>query len=204
MPNDNAPFGLRPIGGAGAPPNFQLVTRNVAHNAAAIFTGDPVQQLDTGFVSRWTATTATSQMVGIFMGCQYLSQSQSKLVRNNYWPGSDVASGQFVTAFILPLNLASPMRFIIQTDATGATFANIGLNFDLSMGTGSTITGRSGAFLDISTAAATATLPFRLINLYGAGGTYGVESNVGPGSDAGAYNWAIVAANTSGAGSTGI
>lgn len=204
MANTNAPFGLRPIGGMGAPPNFQLITCDIAYNASAIYTGDPVMRANTGYITKWSPTTAVSQLAGIFMGCQYLSSSLGRIIRNNYWPGSDVASNQVVTGFILPANLAAPSYYLIQTDATGAAFADIGLNFDVNMGTGSTVTGRSGAYLDISTGAATATLPFRLVNLYGVGGTWGVQDNVGSGSEAGAYNWAIVAANTSGAGSTGI
>jgi hypothetical protein len=56
------------------------------------------------------------------------------------------------------------------------------------MGTGNTLNGRSGAYLDMYTAATTSTLPFRLIGLY---------QGVGNGSDATtANNWVIVSANT--------
>jgi len=198
MANTNAPFGLRPLGTRGGPPNFELMPVRIAYNAGAIYTGDPVKRLSTGYVSAWTASTAVSQLAGIFVGCEYLSTAQGKIVKNNYWPGSDVASGNDVTGYIIPVNLASPTYFEIQTDGTGAAFADIGMNFDVAMGTGSTRTGRSGAYLDISTVAATATLPFRLIDLKGTGG----RNNVGPGCEAGAYNWVIVAANFTG--STGI
>jgi hypothetical protein len=56
------------------------------------------------------------------------------------------------------------------------------------MGTGNTLNGRSGAYLDMYTASTTSTLPFRLIGLY---------QGVGNGSDATtANNWVIVSANT--------
>ena len=75
-----------------------------------------------------------------------------------------------------------------STTAVAVTQADVGQNYDVAMGTGNTLNGRSGAYLDISTAATTATLPFRLIGLY---------QGVGNGSDATtANNWVIVSANT--------
>lgn len=202
MANTNAPFGALPLHGMGASPTFETIEMKIAYNdTTKIFTGDLVKRLDTGYVAQWSAGTAVSQLAGIFMGCRYLSTALGRIVSNNYWPGADVASNQKVTAYILPLNLASPVYLKIQTDASGVAFADIGGNFDVDIGTGTTSNGRSSMVLDASTGAAvTATLPFRLIDLWGVGG----RGNGGPGSEAGAYNWAIVAANTSGAGSTGL
>lgn len=201
MANTNAPFGLRVLHPVGSPPTHELVEAKIAYdNSTAIFTGDPVKYLDTGYVAQWSAATAVSQLAGIFMGCRYLSTSQGRIISNNYWPGSDVASDQVVTALILPLNLSAAQELVIQADSTGAAFADKHLNCDIVVGTGNTRNGRSGAYLDISTKAVTATLPFRIVDLWGAGG----RGNIGPGSEAGAYNWVIVRANTSGAGSTGI
>lgn len=196
MPNTNAPFGLDPLGSIGVAPNFELVEMRVAYNdTTKIYTGDPVKRINTGYVAQWTATTAVSQLAGIFMGCRYLSTAQGKMVRSAYWPGADLAVGNDCYALVLPINPGSFQKFAIQTNATGAAFADIGLNYDITVGTGSTVTGRSGAVLDISTGATTATLPFRLVGLVGAGG----NGSVGPGTEAGAYNWAIVVANVNGA-----
>lgn len=206
MANTSAPFGLSDWQvGRGVAGTFEEIYAKVAsNNATAIGYGDPVKQLDTGYVARWTASTAVSQMVGIFVSCTYFSTSQQQLVTRAYWPGSD-ATGD-VTVKLVPCNLAAPGRFIAQTDATGATFADIGLNVDLTMGTVNTTTGQSGASLNMtSSTAVTATLPFRIIGLVGVGGD---NLPIGPfgtnGLAAGAYNLAIVAANVSGAGSTGI
>lgn len=212
MANVNAPYGLFPIQSAvGAASNYEMVQAQVAYNAGAIYRGDPVKQLATGFVSQWSAGTAVSQMIGIFWGCEYLSVSQGKKVFNNYWPGADVASTNNVLAYLVPCQGSASPLFRIQTDSTGAAFADIGANFDIVVGTGSTTTGQSGAYLDISTHATTATLPFRLVQLYGgaqsAGGFGGIQpSSTNPygGSSTGAYNWAIVRANVVGAGATGI
>ena len=205
MANTSAPFGLSDWQvGRGVAGTFEEIYAKVAsNNATAIGFGDPVKQLDTGYVSRWTAGTAVSQMVGVLVSCTYFSTSQQQTVTRSYWPGSD-ATGD-VTVRLVPCNLAAPGRFIVQTDSTGITFADIGANADLAMGTVNTTTGQSGAYLNTSTLAVTATLPLRIIGLVGVGGE---NSPIGPfgtnGLAAGAYNLAIVAANVSGAGSTGI
>lgn len=202
MANSNAPFGLRSLQtleGSTAFANNTFVAGISKEDSTKIFTGDPLMRNNTGYVSQWTAGTAVSQMIGIFAGCSYYSISQGRLWYNNYWPGADAQSD--VTAYYIPCNLAIPMLFQVQTDATGVTFADIGLNFDLTMGTGNTLNGRSGAVLNATTpGAVTATLPFRLVGLW----STAMGGQVGPGTQAGAYNWAIVAANVSGAGSTGI
>lgn len=201
MANTNAPFGLRPFNGAlGVAPNYGTITRQVAYNdSTKIYKGDPVKSLATGYVAQWTNGTAVSQMAGIFWGCSYLSTSMGRYWWSPYWPGSDVASGQVVTAYLLPCNLAVPGQFLIQTGATAVTFADIGMNADIVVGTGSTLTGWSGATLDTGNLAATATLPFRIMGLYSDYAPPGA-----PSTEASSYNWAVVSANVSGAGSTGI
>jgi hypothetical protein len=194
MPNTNAPFGAVPFQGAdGAAPTYGMVSRLIAwNNTTAIFRGDLVRQLTTGFVAQWTNGTAVSQAVGIFWGCKYYSLSQQATTFSRYWPGSDVATNAVVTAFIIPINTGVPAQFVIQSNATGATFADIGGNFDVVVGTGSTTTGVSGMTLDVATgAAATATLPFRLVGLLSSV----IPGAVLNGTDTGAFNRVIVQAN---------
>jgi hypothetical protein len=192
MANTNSPFGAAPYQGAdGAAPTYGMVSRLIAYNdSTKIFRGDLVKQLTTGYVAQWTNGTAVSQAVGIFWGCKYYSLSQQATTFSKYWPGTDVATNAIVTAYILPINTGVPAQFLIQTDATGAAFADIGGNFDVTMGTGSTTTGMSAMVLATAAAAATtATLPFRLVRL---------KSNVAPGApgtETGAYNQCIVQAN---------
>jgi hypothetical protein len=197
MANTLAPFGFRQTGSTGgSSPTFGLITRQIAYNnATKIFQNDPVKNLDTGYVAQWTAATAVSQLAGIFNGCSYLSVSQGKLVYMPYWPGSDVASGSVVTAYLQPCNLSVPSTFLVQVSgASPVAFADIGQNIDVALGTGSTLTGFSGATADFSTLGTTATLPFRVMGLY---------DGVGNGSDATSVNnWIMVAANVYG--STGI
>lgn len=198
MANTFAPFGFMQQGNTeGASPTFGMFTRLIAAGDSAVYTNDPLKLLNTGYVSKWTVGTAVSQLAGMFMGCQY--QSSQGLIRSPYWPGSGSVGD--VTAFIVPCNLSVPGLFLVQsgnsnTTATPIAFAQIGENIDVAMGTGSTAQGISGAYADQFTLGVTATLPFRIMGLY---------NGVGNGSDAAsANNWIFVAANVSGAGSTGI
>lgn len=176
-------------GADGAAPTYGMITRLVAYNdTTKIFRGDLVKQLDTGYIAQWTAGTAVSQAAGVFWGCKYYSVSQKTTTYSNYWPGADVATNAIVTAYLVPINTAVPPKFVVQSDATGIAFTNIGQNIDVAMGTGSTLTGMSGMYINTATLGTTATLPFRILRLYS-------DVGVGAGSEAGAYNRAIVQAN---------
>lgn len=211
MANTNAPFGLRFVGlnGGGVTNSSMQERRNaiLSTNNTAIYTGDLVKMQSTGYLAQWSAGTAVSQCWGVFAGCRYASNSQQTVVPQKYWPGTDAASGSILAQFI-PAILSPAPLFVIQTDSTGITLADIGANADVVVGTGSATTGFSGSYLDVSTLAGTATLPLRIVDLWanwtsgnnpeGAGG----GSTLMPGTQAGAYNWAVVALNVTG--STGI
>lgn len=216
MANQFAPYGFMPIQSAvGAASNFEMVQAQIAYNdSTPIYRGDPVKLLNTGYVSQWTAATAVSQLYGIFWGVHYLSSSQGKLVANNFWPGADVASTaqNTIVADIIPCTGSASPLFRVQSDATGVAFADIGQNIDVALGTGNALSGKSGAYINTATLGVTATLPFRIVQLYGglpgAGGFMGAQPNDAGnpygGSATGAYNWVIVRANVTGAGATGI
>lgn len=203
MANTVAPVGLLHQGSSeGSSPTFGQKMMLIANaDSTPLGRGDPLKLLATGYVSAWTNGTAVSQLAGIFMGCEYLSSSGAGLIRSNYWPGSG-ATGD-IRAFFLPCNLAGAVPMFLVQAASGTTvnFASLGQNADITMGTPSSTTGLSGASLsDLGTAA---TLPFRIVGYNGA---------VGPAlTPAGGTNdltvaaaWVYVAANVSGAGSTGI
>lgn len=195
MPNINAPFGFRQYRGLGSAPTYEQSVRAVAAgDTTAIYFGDPVTNLTTGYVTR--ATAGTSPITGIFAGCKYLSTSQKRTVWSNYWPGSD-ATGD-VEAYIIDDPNA---QFVVQAGGTAIAFADLGLNIQFNLGTGNAQTGVSGAYVELP--AVTATLPFRIIgfvqNPPGANGT-DITS---------AYNLVIVGFNNvtsrfNGAGPTGI
>lgn len=202
MANTNAPNGFVEWTGSygGSAPNFGLIVREIAYgDTTKIYRGDPVKMLNTGYVAQWTNGTAVSQLAGIFFGCKYKSTSFGWTRWSNYWPGADVASTDKVYAFLIPCVFSGVApTFVVQSDGTALGFADIGQCADVTVGTGSTATGQSGASLAQGGIGTTATLPFRIVGLlsdYAPPGTNGTDNSS-------SYNRVIVAANVSG--TTGI
>jgi hypothetical protein len=201
MANTNAPFGFRQTKGTGSAPTYEQNVRYIAsNNSTAIFFGDAVIPLTTGYIAQ--ATASTVRVEGIFAGCKYVSVSQKRTVWSNYWPGSD-ANGD-VEAYIIDDPNA---QFEVQSSDSGGSdpvaFANIGEYINIAVGTGDTATGISGMTVNVDTLNTTVTLPFRIVGLIqnppGANGT----------DIASEFNRVIVAFNnastrTNGAGPTGL
>lgn len=182
MANTNAPFGFQQYRSLGAAPTYEQVSvLIVSTSTTAIYYGDPVENDANGYIIRGTGSAT---IAGIFVGCKYLSVSQKRTVWSNYWPGSDNSGN--VTAYIIN---DPNSRFVAQTDSTGLTQAGVNANIGFAIGTGSTVSGVSGAYLDTTTINTTSTLPFRIISLL-------TEPPGAPGTEAGAYNRAIVAFNS--------
>lgn len=196
MANIQAPFGFSQYTGTGSDPTYEQVTKAISSaNGTAIYTGDPVTQLGTGYIA--LSSPGATQIDGIFVGCKYLSTSQKRMVVSPYWPGSD-ATGD-VEAYVITDPNA---KFLVQAGGSttlGVLFADIGANINFAVGTPNAATGRSGAYADQTTINTTATLPFRVVALItdppGANGTDSVS----------AYNFIVVAFNNVGTKSlTGI
>ena len=192
MANTNTPFGFRQWSGTGSAPTYEQLAVPVQYNAGAIYFGDPVVALTDGTYSVASSNSAANGIGGIFVGCKYLSVSQKRTVWSNYWPGSDVASGNYVEAYIVNDPNA---KFLVQSDATGVTLAGLNANIGFAIGTGNAANGISGAYVDVSTINTTNTLPFRIISLVvdppGSNGT----QTVAGGYASGAYNYVVVAFN---------
>lgn len=158
------------FGGAGGAPTFAQSTRRIASSAStAIYTGDPVTPVAgtgaaTGYIV--SAANGAQPIAGIFVGCKYLSTSLNRVVWSPYWPGSG-ATGD-VEAYVIDDPNA---RFVVQTSFAGApmtgtattmTSGIIGQYATFALGTGSTASGRSGAYLNaVST---TITSPFIVVD----------------------------------------
>lgn len=192
MANLNSPFGLKQLGLSGSPvTNFATETKKGAidkDDTNPCYTGDLIQQLATGYWSQWTIGTGVSQAMGLFQGCRFYSVSQQTIVYRPYWPGTDAAGD--VDVFYAPLINTPGSKFLIQSGPAGIAFADIGANADIVVGTGNTMTGQSGSYL--STVVTTATVPFQIFGLYS---TDNMGGQVGPGTEAGAYNWVVVEFN---------
>jgi hypothetical protein len=195
MPNTNAPFGFRQYRGLGSAPTYEQSVRLIkSDNTTAIFFGDPVTNLNTGYIGR--ATAGANPISGIFAGCKYLSTSQKRTVWSNYWPGADAAAD--VEAYLIDDPNA---QFLVQAGGTAIGLGDMGNYIQFDLGTGNTATGISGAF--VTGAATTITLPFRIIG-------FDVDPPGSNGTDiSSAYNYVIVAFNnitsrSNTAGPTGI
>jgi hypothetical protein len=183
MANSPAYFGFMQDSGLGSTPTYEQVVRQAQYNAAAIYRGDPVTSQTDGTVA--ISSPGTTQIAGIFQGAKYLSVSQQRVIWNQYWPGSDVASGQYPEMYIVNDPNA---RFLAQSDDTGLTLADVGANAQFAIGTPNAYTKQSGAYID-SVGPDTATLPFRVLSIV----TTPALSFTNP--EAGAYALAIVGFN---------
>jgi hypothetical protein len=168
MANTNTPFGFSQYKGNGSAPTYEQVEYSMAYNATATFFGDPVTATAGGGVARSANTGATPAalgIAGIFVGCKYLSVAQKRTVWSNYWPGSDVASTQTVTAYVVNDPNA---RFLAQTDATGAAPGDVNGTVGFQIGTGNTANGISGAYVDmatLNTASYDTSNPFKIVGI---------------------------------------
>ena len=187
MANTQAPFGFQLAGFLdGRSGSLGQQTRLIANaDTNAVYSGDPVTSLSTGYVTRSTA--GTTQISGIFIGCTYLNTALGRTVWSPSWPGSG-ATGD-ITAYVITDPQAT---FKVQAggSTTAIGLADINANANFALGTPNTTTGQSGAYLDQTTInPATTTLPFRIISLIASPpGAPGTDITTG-------YNNVIVAFN---------
>ena len=160
MANTDAAFGMRLVGRIGGPAtNVQNTYRIAANYGTAIFKGDMVAQVTGGGVEVH-ADGGTVPIVGVFNGCRFTDPTSGKETFSNHYPASTNASD--IEAFVID----DPMAiFEIQADAAFPV-ADLFGNFDIVYtSSGSTTTGISGAELDVTTGATTATLPLKAIDI---------------------------------------
>ena len=188
MANTFAPFGFRQSSGTGSAPTYEQVASFCVYDTAAMYYGDPIfRDATTGGVK--PDTPGTGILAGVFYGCKYLSVSQKRTVWSNFWGAADVASGNLVEVYLVNDPNAKFLAQVGGSASVGATAADIGSNVQFNYGAPSTATGISGAYVNIAvTPAVTAGFPFKLVSLV----TNPPGSN---GTEAGAYNYVIVAFN---------
>ena len=187
MANIFAPFGFSQLSGTGSAPTYEQVVGFCAYNTAAMYFGDPVFQNANGTV--YPTTPGTGILAGVFVGCKYLSVSQKRTVWSNFWGAADVAATNTVEVYYVNDPNAKFLAQVGGSSSTGLAVTDIGANVQFAYGTPNTMSGLSGAYIDITvTPTTTATLPFKVVGL----DTNPPGSN---GTDAGAYNYAIVAFN---------
>ena len=163
MANQDAAFGMRPVKMIGGAPytGGQSRYRIAANYDTAIFQGDMVAQVTGGGVEVH-ADGGTVPIIGVFNGCRYTDPTTGKETFSNYYPASTNASD--IEAFIID---DPNVIFEIQCNAAFPVADLLG-NFDIVYtSSGSTVTGISGAELDVTTGATTASLPIKAIDISG-------------------------------------
>jgi len=186
MSNVNSPFGFKYVSdvSGGSPTDALTAALVQSTNTTAIFQGDPVSPDGSGFIVQ--AAAGSTQLAGIFKQVEYLNSSVGRDIWAQYWAGSGNSGNGNALVNGNPFSL-----FVAQTFLTSLSRADIGANINFNIGTGSTLTGISGATLDQSTVSTTNTLPFRIVALWS-----DIAPPGSPGTDNSSnFNWAVVTFN---------
>jgi uncharacterized protein (UPF0333 family) len=163
-PTVSAPYGMVPVNLLGGQV-YAGQTRQLPigqNETTAIFYGDVVTLNSAGNITK-VETTATATTIGVFLGCTYTNPSTKQPVFAQYWPASTVASDAQAIVADDP-----DILFKVAAVSSGTTVAFygqtvIGNNVALVQNSGSTTTGDSAVGINGSTAAATASLPIRIV-----------------------------------------
>lgn len=169
MANVFSPNGLQPVRRFdGASWSDQLTTRLIAAaNTHAFFRGDPVIALTTGYIDRVAIGSIPTQgTLGVFWGCEFQATSSGTPWSQTY-PG---AAQSVDTQALIITDPSVIFRIWVGTGASSvsggpAVLADVGANFNWQVGTGNTLNGQSGAYLDYASLNTTNTLPLTIIGL---------------------------------------
>ena len=161
MANQDAAFGMRPVKMIGGAPytGGQSRYRIGANYGTAIFQGDMVAQVTGGGIEVH-ADGGTVPIVGVFNGCRFTDPTTGKETFSNFYPASTNASD--IEAFVID---DPNVVYEVQADAAFPV-ADLFGNFDIVYtSSGSTVTGISGAELDVTTGATNTNLPIKAIDI---------------------------------------
>ena len=176
FPTISGPYGLKPVNLIGGQV-FAGSTRNYPVQygyATNIFYGDIVS-ITRGFVTRLAVTTGGSAstgaagegFVGIFLGCSYTNPITKQKTFSQYWPASTLAGDAVAIVTDDPDTVFKAAVVTTQGGTTigSASRAMIGLNMTISNLAGNANTGNSSNGILASSAATTAALPVRIIDV---------------------------------------
>jgi len=173
MANSDSPFGLMPVRTLqGSPYNSSMANAYfiAAGDATATFVGDLMMLAATGTANASAITFAS--MNGIDIGTaqsvrQAAASADAEIVGVvvGFEPNRDDLSKQYRVAsterIVYICDNPDMIYHIQESGNIGA--ASAGLNADITVGTGSTVSGKSAMELDSDTEATTATLPLRIL-----------------------------------------
>jgi len=157
MSTSKALNGFRPsrIRGSGANSTGYSEYKISSAYATNIFTGDLVRNVG-GTVERIVSTT--DMVLGVFQGCRYVANGEPKF--SKYWPASTSVTEAY--AFVTD---DPSTTYIVQADASVTAADLNSFNFDVTIGSGSTVTGLSG-FGVKATSRTAGVAPVRAISVY--------------------------------------
>ena len=165
-PTVDAPYGLKPVNLIGGQV-FAGSTRQIkiaSNYGTAIYYGDVVKYANDGTLNIDSGTT-TATPIGVFLGCTYTDPSTSQLTFRQSYPASTVASD--IMAYVLddPDALFKVAAVSGTTTVAGYGRTIVNNNVSLVQNTGSSVTGNSKVGILGSSAATTATLPIRIVDV---------------------------------------
>ena len=161
MANKDAAFGMKPVRMIGGAPytGGQSRYRIAANYDTSIFQGDMVTQVTGGHIALH-ADGGVVPVVGVFNGCQYTDPTSGEQVYKNYYPANTNASD--LIAFVVD----DPMVVFEIQAAIAFPIADLFGNFDIVYTTaGSTLSGVSGAELQVTDGGTALTLPVKAIDI---------------------------------------
>jgi uncharacterized protein YfaP (DUF2135 family) len=172
-PSVDAPYGLVAINSVDGKP-YAGATRQLpiasTYNTA-IFNGDIVAVVAGGTIALSgvtddSTTSAANYTYGVFVGVQYVN-SQGQTVQAQYYPGNAAATSAI--AYVVDDPMAAFKVAVVNSSSVVQTVNRsiVGVNMAIDQGTGSTITGNSGAGVLVATNALgnAATLPVRVVSV---------------------------------------
>lgn len=174
MPNVSRISGFRPVKHiSGAPYNGQSNMYFVpSTDATALFVGDPVNlagDASVGGVATITKATATGQVLGVVVGFvpAKLDPVTGAMTAGSTTLDTPQYRAASTNAYVMVADADDLMYEVEQATGANASYtylsADVGLNVGFSTVAGNTSTGASSATADMSTKAATATLPFKIV-----------------------------------------
>ena len=140
MSASKALFGMVPLRKVGSNVNSTGQTQyNIANGLASnIFHGDLVM-MSAGNLT--PVATTTDYAVGVFVGCEYTDPTSKQPTFSRYFPANTSSAIGNPVGFVSDDPYGS---FMIQADASVTAGDINGMNFAVTLGSGSTVTGNSG------------------------------------------------------------
>ena len=168
--------GFVPIQETGRGYNGQLTPFPILKNyGTSIFNGDPVRLVADGTIQEAVSVAAINggDMVGVFMGCEYVNSAGTP-TWSQYYPASQNVDG--IVAYVAGTDPITRYRVRWLTAGADGTAVRlrVGLNYDMDVtdASGNTTTGNSTLGLDTATGAAGgATANFRVVDLVNTDGS---------------------------------